>query len=57
MLNSKVEKYGKSKAFNALKPEIIIFSKATSIVKHLPNRVPFEFKAKYLGLTLDSKLT
>ena len=47
-----------------LKTEVIMFSKATSIVKHLPNRliignhrVPFGFKAKYLGVTLDSKLT
>ena len=51
-------------SFNALKTEVIMFSKATSIVKHLPNRliignhrVPFGFKAKYLGVTLDSKLT
>ena len=41
-----------------------MFSKATSIVKNLPHRliignhrVPFGFKAKYLGVTLDSKLT
>ena len=41
-----------------------MLSKATSIVKYLPNRqiignyrVPFGFKAKYLGITLESKLT
>ena len=41
-----------------------MFSKATSIVKHLTNqlilgnhRVPFGFRAKYLGVVLDSKLT
>ena len=51
-------------SFNALKTEVIMFSKATSIAKHLPNRliigthkVPFGFQAKYLGVILDSKLT
>ena len=41
-----------------------MFSTATSITKHLPNRlkignhrVPFSFRAKYLGVTLDSKLS
>ena len=61
-----LEKWGQEMglAFNALKTEVIMFSKATSINKHLPNRlkigdhrVPFEFRAKYLGITLDSKLT
>ena len=40
-----------------------MYSKATIIVKHLPNRliigkhrVTFGFRAKYLGVTLDSKL-
>ena len=61
-----LEEWGKQigLSFNALKTEVIMFSKATSIVKHLPNRliignhrVPFGFKAKYLGVTLDNRLT
>ena len=61
-----LEAWGKKMglSFNALKTEVVMFSKATSIVKHLPNRlivgthrVPFGFKAKYLGVVLDSKLT
>ena len=45
-------------AFNAIKTEVIMLSKATSIVEHLPNRliiwnhrVSFGFKAKSLGVT------
>ena len=61
-LETRGKKIGLS--FDALKTEVIRFSKATIIVKLLPNRliirnhkVPFGFKAKYLGITLDSKLT
>ena len=50
--------------FNALKIKVMMFSKATSIIKYRPNkliilkhRVPFRFKAKYFGVTLDSKPT
>ena len=49
-------------SFNALKTKVVMFSKATSIVKHNrliigTHRVPFGFKMKYLGATLNSKLT
>lgn len=50
--------------FNAQKTEVVMFSQATNIKEKLPNRleignhkVPFSFRAKYLGVTLDRKLT